>query len=458
MENIERIGTIKQEVLNGEYYFKSLLREACKFGMLCEADLERINYQCLDLLAYKTGKYNSGDSSSIRIETAESIMASVLYTVGLWLKTFSHPDFGVKAIKEINIRDIYQCGRKRIDTKLKAAKHFHLLALRNKIDTDNYTYNATILDGINGFFKLYNPDYGAQEIHITADYPVCVPAHDLTGIEFIQKYLESFYYENMLCSCFAKETIRYLLNGYNEGYRDLVFNIFELILTTAIGCKICGIEAKTLSISKIQVEYLYQVLSKKSKDEVCKTLWLAYSELKKELSLSSVFLDQYIQKSLEAIASNIYHAMKMNTLDRIVIVPLYPKIKSEIYFSLGIKMADELFRNIVEEITECRFLSDKISIIKGSIHSLSDMEDILLAAELNADEITAVLSLLELIEVAVLVKRHPLKADIDAIDLSKQERVLCYGLNNYILSLTPDDQSWIDNAINIIVFDKFLGN
>lgn len=46
-------------------------------------------------------------------------------------------------------------------------------------------------------------------------------------------------------------------------------------------------------------------------------------------------------------------------------------------FEDGEKLDDESFRTIADEIRECRYVSDKISIIQRDIHSITDLVDIL---------------------------------------------------------------------------------
>ena len=245
MESIERISVIDRRILSEEFYMQSLLEEAARCHLLMDADIENIQFGCLELLAYKVERYNGCDSQSIRVEVAENIMKSNLFTIGLHLKSYPSADDAVKALKETALLDLYHLGMKRLEAKRNAAKHLHMLVMQNKLDTENYTYNSTVTDGIKGFFKIYDPEYTAHEIHITADYPLCHPIEDLAGIEFIQKYLESIYYENLFCRCFSSEDIHHLLCGYDADYSDLILNIFEQVLTTALGCKLIGVPAKT---------------------------------------------------------------------------------------------------------------------------------------------------------------------------------------------------------------------
>ena len=87
MANIEKKHIIDSNKLSGEQYFTSILQETYSNGLLCDSDMEKIQLQCIQLLAYKCERYSGGESSSIRVEAAESIMKSNLYTIGLYLKS-----------------------------------------------------------------------------------------------------------------------------------------------------------------------------------------------------------------------------------------------------------------------------------------------------------------------------------------------------------------------------------
>jgi hypothetical protein len=288
--NLERISAVKSEKLSAELYFQSLLEEAYSLCLLSDGDIERIQYECLELLANKTERYNGMDSSSIRVEVAQNIMTSNLFTIGLWLKTYPCPDDAVTALKETNISELYQKGRERIDTMVKTAKTIHAKILQNVVDTKNYFYNATVIDAIKGFFKLYYPDFGAQEIHITADYPVFNPMGKLVGIEFIQRYLQAIYYENAFCLNFMPEDIHHLLCGYDEGYQELLFNIYEPILAAAIGCVLAGENVHRLDMSENAISFIPEV------EKTIKTLTYSLNEQQSELkNRNNLFIDKYFK-------------------------------------------------------------------------------------------------------------------------------------------------------------------
>lgn len=449
MNSIDKFVHVDRQKLNEEFYFRSLIEEAFSLGMINEEEVDNIQYQCMELLTVKLEKLNKGESSSVRVETAEKIMISNLYTIGLWLKSLTDADEAIKDIKKTHILLIYERGRKRIDTKLNSARHIHMMVLKNLLKTDNYTYNATIKDGINGFFKIYNADYEANEIHITADYPLSIPVSRLAGIEFILKYLENVYYENMFCACFSSYDIEHLLFGYSKDYKLLVINIYEIVLTAAIGCKIAEKRALDLNIMPVHRKIIEDALFLKSEEETERIVIKASEELEEELCVNNIYLKQYIKNSLPKVTSSVINAARLNTLENVFVSKKYPELNGKFKYIYGIKMEDELYRSTVEEIIQCRYLSDKLLIIKSKIKSMADMEDLLLDAELTDNEINAVLQGLDAVEAAALAKRHDFREENEC-DLSKEELKLRNCIEKFINTKTDDQKKFIFKTINLM--------
>ena len=76
------------------------------------------------------------------------------------------------------------------------------------VNTDNELYNGTAYGGMAGFFKLYEPRFGAHHIHITADYPLrldvavtgslqpftrALARHPIAGLDVVNQRLEDIF-------------------------------------------------------------------------------------------------------------------------------------------------------------------------------------------------------------------------------------------------------------------------
>lgn len=280
----------------------SQIEEAYKNKMITDEDIKNMQIQIFQLLDERVYKYNGTENSSIKKEIVEQINFSNYYTISLYLKTFKNPDDAVNMLKEKGLQEAYYNGRKRIDRLLKIIKVMYIKVKKNKIKTKNSTYNNTIIGGIQGFLKIYDPDFNAQDIKITADYPLYNNIiGELEGVEFINKYLNSLYIENQFCNLFSNESIEYLLNGYSPEYEDLVINIFEIVLLEVIVCKLVGRNVKDLKLNENEFKQIHEMFKNKNKTPINALIEKAYKEIKEELFPQNVKLQKYIEKNLKTI-------------------------------------------------------------------------------------------------------------------------------------------------------------
>lgn len=438
---LDRIQTIESARLCEEFYVESLLEEAQEQGLFSSSDKERVQYECLCLLAGHAKRFHSGESSSIRIEDAQCIMGSILFTIGVWLKTYPAPDDAVNALKTEKMEDIYRKGRGRIDGMLAGAKANHEQLVQELMVSENVYYRSTLDDGISGFFKLYDPEFGAQEIHITADYPLYNPAPKRAGIEFISAYLKAAACENQFCRYFAPEDVQHLLCGYAKDYRELPFNIYEVVLTAALGCCMAGTDIRRLNISESGQTRLINKFTPMAFGDILETLQRVAGALNRQFAFSQeLFL--YVEDSLPLIAGNIRASAQRKMLDRVFSLPDLSDHKSKVVFSFGKKMPDKNYRSVIEEIGQCRFSQDKINIVRERVHTLADLEDVLLDAEWTQGERKAILGGLHLTEIAALLKKYP-PGEFDSTVLREQALTSC--LNQYVAGLPANKQAAVQN-------------
>ena len=191
---------------------------------------------------------------------------------------------------------------------------------QNKLNIENDTYNDTIMGGIQGFLKIYDPDFKAQDIKITADYPLYNNlTGKLDGIEFIREYLNSIYLENTFCKKFSEEKIKYLLYGYSHDYKELIINIFEIVLLETIACKLVKRNIQDLTISTSELNEIYELFENKEKIDIKNTIIKAYQDIIYEIQLDNQEYQKYIERNLDGIIEMIINAIKQKTLDKLFI-------------------------------------------------------------------------------------------------------------------------------------------
>ena len=72
-------------------------------------------------------------------------------------------------------------------------------------------------------------------------------------------------------------------------------------------------------------------------------------------------------------------------------------------------MPDEDYREFIEELRSCRYLSDKIAMIKEKMKSFDDLEELFLDGELSEKVINEITKNLQKVEIEELQKRKEIR-------------------------------------------------
>ena len=315
MREPERLCPIEKETLNERAYFSSFLQSALSFGLLNDSDSERIQNELLSLVSRQIERYNNGDSSSIRVETAQELTDSIFYTIGVFLKPKAVSD-ALDAVKTRPLAQLFAAGQKMILRKVSVCKLSHVSLVRNLFQTSNEFYTSTVRDGIGGFFKLYRPETFAHRTIITADYPTMCGEGLLCGIEFIERYLHNLFFENAFLRHFSSETAHAFLSRYNPAYEKTPANLCEPILYTALLCELCNKDPLALSLTSEDIDVLESLLGGKSRDELHFYLTHAATLLLKTLSCDEA-LTRYMREATERLLPSFENAVRFHTLAKL---------------------------------------------------------------------------------------------------------------------------------------------
>ena len=447
MSNIISFQHINTDSLSQQHYFSSLLYQASVANLITEKQLNSLKIQSYTLLAKQCEKFIGLASTSIRVEDANQIMQSNYYLIGLYLKTLPSADIALHAVLNNDLAYLHEQGKKLNANKFKVSKQLYKLVKGNQLANKNYTYNATLShDGIGLFFQKYDYEFAAHDIPSSIDYQLCNDVFGYAGSEFIISYLQNIYLENEFCSYFKPKDINKILKGYQADYVDLLINIYEHVLINALGCSLLSKDILSLSLPKEDVLVVQQILSKNP--QINNYLNKACDRLIKFLDIKNKELIAYINLSLSKVKMLIENALNTHTLTK-VFVQEYEE-RDNISYEESTKMSNEDFQSLLSEILECRYTSDKLILIKENVKSLADLEDILLNAYLNQQEVIQVLSLLEHTELAILLKRNNLNQVNEMRDLNEAEKILQESLLSLINSLPLSKQQVVYNLANSI--------
>ena len=312
--------TLDERKLHSRYYTASLIREAADCHILSADEVARLQSDLVLLLSNQWDRRSHGESSSVPVETAQEMMTSLLFIISLALKLYSSPERAVQALKTEALTELFEEGLKVAERNVAAARRLQKSIADNLMKTPNVFYRSTIVDGIRGFFQLYQPQFEAHEIHITADYPVLAGRPEADGIEFIEAYLRCLEAENAFCVRFRSGDIHRLLCGLTPEYGNIPLNIFEYVVLSAMGLVLVNRSPRKLDLSGDDVKTLCCLFFEKTDEEVRGVLHETVQMLYR-CGLMPSSTRSYLGITMKQLAFDVKNAMKTDTMDRIFLVP-----------------------------------------------------------------------------------------------------------------------------------------
>lgn len=306
-------------------YFVSLIAEGRRQGIVNDVQAERIGMETMALLAKLTAKYTHGASASVRVETAQRLMASAMYCIGHGLKALGSAEAALGAVFGTAVSELHAQGLRRTEASVSEGRALLSEVQQGMLKTANLAYNDTLLHGIPAFFDAFDAEYGAHESPGSIDYPVCrVP--DLSGIEYILAFLKRLDAENRFCRAAGYSDA--LLNGYHKGGKLLLLNLFELTLGCAAGAVLCG-KAPIEPLTRQDVVYLAQRLKETPQARLTGILRIACAQGCARLGMDAE-VSAHASAVMNGMLPHIQNALRTGHAEQVFIVPKEVVVKHEI--------------------------------------------------------------------------------------------------------------------------------
>ena len=406
-------------------YTISLIRECVRVKILDESTIYNTQVEIAEVLKNIIMKYTRGESSSVTIETAEKFIIAIWYTIDIYIGSLERLEDSIEAIKNESIEEMYSNGRAILQEEFDRTKDLYDITVDNKLETELIAYNDTLINGIADFFENYNIEFEPHEIPASIDYPLAFDDWEIQGLCYIKNYLWNIYIEDKICSYFEHEAMESVLYFYGDmyeiNYRDLLINIFELIITNAIFSIIARNPSGILNISECQYDYLEESLNSLDKEDVEKLINLCVEKLISDMRIEDECEIEYIEKYKKSIITTTISALKKNNLRNILVVTERKEVaKSSFIIDEENKLDDKEFKLVIEEIAKSKNISKKIELIREHLNSTKDFMDMLKSNCLFEKEFIEFFASLSDIELAMLSK-HMFYGEyrMDKLDLEK---------------------------------------
>ncbi|MDT8716824.1 hypothetical protein IAI10_09150 [Clostridium sp. 19966] len=389
-------------------YVVSLIKSGMKMGKLENEGLMRIQLELMELLKEHIMDYTNGESSSVTVETTESLMNSILYGLDFYLLRINDHQQALEELKEKNMKSMYENALIMLQDYVRDTKQLYLRTKRDRLKVEVEAYNSTIDEGIEIFFQKYNIVFSAHNAMASIDYPLVFDDMRVRGISYMGNYLENLNIETKFCKLFSEETINKLLEGFGRlcrlNHRIELINIFEVLLNNSIFSGMCGKNADELFIS---YEEFYQLNKRIINIDVFSVNLLVDKAVEKiiiDMKIEDKKLIDYITSYKELFKKRISNALKNNCLNSLVVIEQAEAKKCEFTFDNGQRMEDAAFKKIINKLLEAGNIEEKIDIIDSEINSLQDFIDMLEGDCIFENEYMEIFKALGDIELTILTK------------------------------------------------------
>lgn len=368
-------------------------------GVLSDGDRRLIEAFAWELLGERMQRYTMGDSSSVPVETAKELMKSVAFSIGAALK-FSPNAFAL--MKDGDKAAFLKAAWAGIEQELELGRASLAFVLKSGPKVENRAYHDTVRE-LALFFKRYDYRFFAHAVPCTIDYQLCEPVPEsFEGILYVNEYLRRLSVENTVLQRFEPSEVTALLKGITADYSEQLMGMFEPVLANAFGRALLHRTPGSLEISDADRTELLQLLKPWPDDDLMNA---AVVRLCDSFALPDERAGQYVRAAVRAMLPRVQAAVSANRLE-----PVFPSlyreeedIRPSVRFIDSRTMDNEQLRSLIDEAAECRFVSDKIAIMKREVHSLRDACEILNTCFWEEEDCSAYYRSLRVDELALLL-------------------------------------------------------
>jgi len=277
-----------------------------------DADIMAAQVKLWEFLGRRTRSYTMGDSSSVRVETAQELFASACYILRIDLN--GSPSV-LRSILDWDLDRRFAEGITTVERKIQTAQRLWQAACLSVPQMENISLSAT-LRSIGSFPKRYHYRYFAHEIPCDIDYQLCHPVPEtLLGVDYIIEYLRRILIEHGFLRCFEPALCIGLLDAYCPDYKGLLINLYEPIATNAIGVALIDSDTLKLDISSQERVRIATILDPLPKSQAINTLQSAASAVCTALKIHQPVARQYLRRLAEGLYPRIHAALSAGNLD-----------------------------------------------------------------------------------------------------------------------------------------------
>ena len=263
-----------------------------------EPEAAAFNARLLQLLSAQIKRKTQGDSTSLRVEEAEELLASIRFTLTYHAHAYALP---VQALLTTNADALFAQAQRTVLRALEQAKQLYGYACRTVRTLESRSLRDT-LQGIAVFFARYDARLYAHQMPADIDYQLCQPVPEtLAGVAYLIAYLQRLLLENELISRMDEAREVALLRRVHPNYGELLLNLYEPIAANVVGLRLSGGGETLLEMTRMQGERVQATLAGVSREAALTMLSDAAQSAYHKLSLTDSAGAAYLAQTARAL-------------------------------------------------------------------------------------------------------------------------------------------------------------
>lgn len=262
------------------------------------AEQEALQARLWQLWEKQFTRKTQGDHSSLRVETAQELMESILFTLRFYLQA---QGLSVRLLLTQPAEPLFAAAQQALLQAVADTQELYLRACATVRPFQSRTL-AESLRGIAPFFRLYDARLAAHSIPADIDYPLCEPVPDTpAGVCYIRSYLNRLCLENALLTRFNPDRVLRLLTRSCPDYRNAPVNLYEPIAACVTGLALLGGGETLLEITPAQGERLASLINSQTHVQAHRLLADAAKAACLRLGLADSPSVRYLQRASVAL-------------------------------------------------------------------------------------------------------------------------------------------------------------
>lgn len=277
-------------------------------------DLQILLPRLWTLLGKQTERYNMGDSTSVTVEVAKELLASLWYTITLAMDETRTP---YSRLLSDELMPIVKQGQTILQDKLEAAKQLWEAVCRTAPEIQNFYY-ADTLRGIGDYLRRYDLCYFSHRKPLCIDYPLLnAPSEAMHGLTYTEQYLKCMLAENLLIHGFEKNAVICVLQTVAPDYQEHYLNLCEQSITNALGLAMIRKNVRTLHLGHEEQSEIQEMMQNRSCEKQREFLHVAARTICDQMEINEKWIIDYVTSFSDTLLPRIEAALERMDLSHI---------------------------------------------------------------------------------------------------------------------------------------------